>query len=176
MSQAKYGQADQIGYLVADLDKSIAGWIETMGVGPWTVFRNVSLNGAYRGVEGVVTMDVGLAYQGDIQIELIQVTNDTPSPYRKADGEAILGIHHLAWMVDDVESAVARASADGLSTVFTATNPASSVAYMERPGEPGLLFEFIESPATREMMNAGIVASKKWDGSNPVHVIDFAAG
>ncbi|SNS61115.1 Catechol 2,3-dioxygenase [Sphingomonas laterariae] len=175
MTQAKYGPIDQIGYLVDDLDASIARWIDLMGVGPWTVFRNVSLNGSYRGQAGTVTMDVGLAYQGDVQIELIKITNETPSPYRDAAGQPILGVHHVAWVVDDLEAVVARAKADGLKVAFEATNPGTRVVYMEADGEPGVLFEFIESPATRDMINSGIVATRNWDGSNPVHVIDFAA-
>ncbi|MGH6782455.1 MAG: VOC family protein [Sphingomonadaceae bacterium] len=175
MTQAKYGPIDQIGYLVDDLDASIQRWITLMGVGPWTVFRNVSLDGRYRGHAGVVTMDVGLAYQGDVQIELIKITNETPSPYRDAAGQPILGVHHVAWVVDDLATAVARAEADGLKVAFAAASPGTRVAYMEAEGEPGVLFEFIESPATRDMIGAGIAATKAWDGTNPVHTIDFAA-
>ncbi|WP_380872829.1 glyoxalase [Sphingomonas sp. DBB INV C78] len=175
MTQAKYGPIDQIGYLVDDLDASIQRWIDMMGVGPWTVFRNVSLNGSYRGQAGVVGMDVGLAYQGDVQIELIKITNETPSPYRDAAGKPILGVHHVAWVVDDLDAAVERATADGLKVAFAASSPGTHVAYMEADGEPGVLFEFIESPATRDMIGAGIIATKNWDGTNPVHVIDFAA-
>lgn len=174
MTQAKYGPIDQIGHLVDDLDASIDRWIRLMGVGPWTVFRNVSLNGQYRGAAGIVTMDVGLAYQGDVQIELIKITNATPSPYRDDAGRPILGIHHVAWVVDDLDATVARAVADGLKPVFEASNPASRVAYLEAPGEPGVLFEFIAGEGMRAMIDAGIAATRAWDGSNPVTVIDAA--
>ena len=174
MTKAKYGAIDQIGYLVDDLDASIQRWINLMGVGPWTMFRNVSLDGQYRGQKGIVTMDVALAYQGDVQIELIKITNETPSPYRDASGAPILGVHHIAWVVPDLDDVVTRATADGLKVAFSASNPGTKVAYMEADNEPGVLFEFIESPATRAMIDEGIVIAKTWDGSNPVHVIDFA--
>lgn len=173
MACARFGKIDQVGYLVDDLDASLQRWITTMGVGPWTVFRNVALNGTYRGRETLVTMDVGLAYQGDIQIELIKVTNDTPSPYRTEAGEPILGIHHVAWLVDTLDDAVAQASAGGMKVAFRAANPATQVAYMEVDQEPGLLFEFIQGEGMREMMNGGIAAARVWDGANPVHTIDF---
>ncbi|MGH6632363.1 VOC family protein [Sphingopyxis sp.] len=176
MSQAKYGPIDQIGYLVDDLDASIQRWITLMGVGPWTVFRNVRLDGRYRGHAGVVTMDVGLAYQGNVQVELIKITNETPSPYRDAAGKPILGIHHLAWVVDNLEAAVARAKGDGFKVAFEASNPATRVAYMEADQEPGVLFEFIEGEGMREMINAGIVAARNWDSSSPFHIIDLSAG
>ncbi|MDD3799094.1 MAG: VOC family protein [Novosphingobium sp.] len=175
MTKAKYGPIDQIGYLVGDLDASIARWIDLMGVGPWTVFRNVALDGEYKGVAGTVTMDVGLAYQGDVQIELIQATNGTPSPYRQADGAPILGVHHIAWLVNDLDDAIAKAGTDGLQLAFRASNPGTRVAYFEAPGDPGVLFEFIESEGTRDLIASGKAATRTWDGSNPVHEIDFAA-
>lgn len=175
MSQAKYGPIDQIGMVVDDLDASIARWISTMGVGPWTVFRNVTLNGTYRGEDTVVVMDVGLSYQNDTQIELIHVTNGARSPYLDAAGKPLAGLHHLAWMVDDLDQAVATTQANGLRVVFRAENPGTRVAYLEAEGERGILFEFIESAATRQLVQDGIKATRQWDGSNPVHVIDFAA-
>ena len=175
MSQAKHGPIDQIGMVVDDLDSSIARWLSTMGVGPWTVFRNVTLNGSYRGRDTVVVMDVGLAYQNDTQIELIHVTNGAHSPYLDGSGKPLSGLHHLAWMVDDLDAAVAGAQSDGLRMVFRAENPGTRVAYLEAEGEAGILFEFIESPGTRQLVQDGIKATRNWDGSNPIYVIDFAA-
>lgn len=174
MTKAKYGPIDQIGYLVDDLDASIQHWIDTMGVGPWTVFRHVSLEGAYRGQKGTVTMDVALGYQGTVQIELIQATNDAPSPYRNDDGSPIFGVHHVAWVVKDYDTAVARALADGLELVFEASNPGTRVAYFEMPGNPGTLMEMIHGEGMLAMIKQGIAESRVWDGTNPVHEIGFA--
>lgn len=175
MGRNKYGDIDQIGYLVQDLDASIDRWIRLMGVGPWTMFRNVAMAGHYRGVAGVVTMEVALAYQGSVQIELIKVTNNAPSPYRDAAGRPLLGMHHVAWVVEELDTAVAHAISDGLRLAYNAGNAATRVAYMEADHEPGVLFEFIEGAGMRDMIAAGIAASRQWDGSNPIEVIDFAA-
>ncbi|WP_230956603.1 VOC family protein [Burkholderia cepacia] len=43
MNDPVLGPIDQIGYVVADLDRSIARWRERHGIGPWTVFRKVRL-------------------------------------------------------------------------------------------------------------------------------------
>jgi len=172
---ARFGAIDQTGILVQDLDASIARWIAHSGVGPWMVFRNVRMDGSYRGEPTVVTMDVGLSYQGEMQIELIQVTNDAPSPYRADDGQPLLGLHHLARIVDDLDEAVDAAVAGGMELLFTAQNPGTRVAYLQVPGEPGQLFEFICGADMRAMGAAGIAAARDWDGSDPVTVIDFAA-
>ena len=172
---AKFGAIDQIGILVDDLDASINRWIDHSGVGPWTVFRNVALDGQYRGEPTRVTMHVGLSYQDGVQIELIEATNDAPSPYRADDGSRLLGLHHIARIVDDLDAAVETAVAGGMEVLFTAHNPATRVAYLRVPGEPGQLFEFICGPDMRGMCEAGMAAARDWDGSDPVTVIDFAA-
>ncbi len=173
MTDAMPGPIDQIGFVVADLDQSIAARMRTLGLGPWTVFRGVTLDGQLRGHPVQVSIDVALAYQGDIQIELIQPVGDAPSPYRGANGAPLCGIHHMAWIVDDLDAAVADATARGLSMVFEASNPATRVAYLEAEGDLGVLYEFIEGAGMREMVDAGIAAARRWDGSNPVTTIDM---
>lgn len=175
MSQLKNGPITQIGYVVDDLDAAIAGWIATAGLGPWTVFRNVSLDGVCEGEATTVTMDVGMAYQGDVQIELIEPTNAARSPYRAADGRLLAGPHHLGWLVDDLDAATARARASGLREIFQAQNPGTRVAYFAVPGQPDTRFEYIEGAGLAGMIADGIAATRDWDGTNAVHVIDFAS-
>ncbi|WP_156839610.1 VOC family protein [Novosphingobium aquimarinum] len=166
---------DQIGFLVDDLDAAIARWIRQFGVGPWTVFRNVVLDGHYRGAPTRVGMDVALGYQGDMQIELIAVTDEAASPYRAADGRRLRGLHHIAHIVDDLDLAVRDAQARGLVVVFTASNPSTRVAYLSTPDEPETLFEFIQGEGMREMWEAGVAEARAWDGQEPVRTIDLAS-
>ncbi len=83
MSREVPEPAVQMGYVVADLDAAIDHWVTHAHVGPWTVFRGVTLNGRYAGADTVVTMDVAMGYHGDLQIELMKITSSTPSPYAK---------------------------------------------------------------------------------------------
>jgi hypothetical protein len=172
MSSALLGPISQIGYLVESLEQSMERWRQHLGVGPWTLFRNVSLEGKYRGEPVTVTIDVGLAYQGDIQIELIQVTNDAKSPYRDAEGQPIRGMHHVAWVVDDFEQTLAQLTATGLQVVFEASNPTTRVAYLENESEPGVLYEIIHGIGMRELIQQGIAAARYWDGTDAVRIID----
>jgi len=165
MSNALPGPINQIGYLVDSVEQSMERWRQHLGVGPWTLFRNVSLEGTYRGESVTVTMDVGLAYQGEVQIELIQVTNDAKSPYRDADDRPIRGMHHIAWVVDDFDQTLARLTATGLQTVFEASNSTTRVAYLENESEPGVLYEIIHGIGMRELIQQGIEAARQWDGT-----------
>lgn len=177
MSTRTFGPIKQVAYVVADLDASIRHWIAYTGVGPWTVYRNTTMKGLCRGSETAVKMHVGLSYQGDLQIELIQVVSNTPSPYQDASGRPLLGMHHMAWHSANLDGDVARAQTRGLTTAFAASNGVVRVAYMESAEEPGLLLEFIEAaPLVLDSFAIGVKASREWDGaSQPLHVIDFEA-
>lgn len=169
--------ADQIGMLVTDLDASMQMWMN-MGVGPWTVFRNVRMQGSYCGQPTQVHMDAAMSYQGNVQLELIQWRAGTLCPYVDINGEPLRGLHHMAWLVDDLQAAVAQAEATGGRCVFEASNPSTKVAYVEMaPAGAGdaVMLEFIESAVTRALIAQGIEATQRWDGSRHVHTIDLDA-
>jgi len=171
------GPIRQIAWVVDDLDASIRRWIALHGVGPWMVFRNTAMSGQCRGVNTTVKMHVGLSYQNDMQIELIQVVSKTPSPYQDAQGRSLSGMHHIAWHSSELDRDVADAKTHGMRTVFEASNGAVRVAYLESADESGVLYEFIEAvPLVLDGFASGLLASKHWDGhSTPVTVIDFEA-
>jgi methylmalonyl-CoA/ethylmalonyl-CoA epimerase len=173
MSQALFGSIVQIGHVVADLDAAVAGRIADLGQGPWTIFRGSVLNGYYRGEPTSVTMDVALAYQDGVQIELIQQRGTDASPYINAAGPRT-GLHHIAWLVDDLDVALAAAKARGLNSVFTATSAAVRVAYLNSLTEPEILYELIEGADMRAMIDAGIAATADWNGTYPITEIDMS--
>ena len=171
------GPIRQIAYVVEDLDASIQDWIVLHGIGPWTLYRNTTMRGQCRGAETTVKMHVGLSYQNDVQIELIQPLSNTRSPYQDVSGKPLSGLHHIAWHAQDLDGEVARAQAAGLVPVFAASNGAVRVCYLESPREPGPLYELIEAvPLVLDGFAAGAQASRTWDGRTaPVSVIDFEA-
>jgi len=177
MSHKLFGPIKQIAYVVTDIDASIQQWIKLTGVGPWTVFKNTTMNGDCRGLSTTVKMNVGLSYQDGIQIELIQVLSKTPSPYQDTSGRPLIGMHHIAWHSNNLDGDVARAQQRGLSKAFTASNGVVRVAYMESPESPGMLLELIEAaPAVLDGFSAGLKATDEWDGvSQAVQIFDFEA-
>lgn len=177
MNTRSYGPIRQIAYVVEDLDAAIRHWSDFAGVGPWTVYRNAAMRGYCRGADTTVKMHVGLSYQGEVQIELIEVISRTPSPYQDPGGHSLIGMHHIAWLSHDIDGDVAKARQRGLVPAFEASNGAVRVAYMESASEPGLLLELIEAvPAVLQGFDGGAKAAREWDGkSNAVTVIDFEA-
>lgn len=171
MAQAAQGQIVQLGYLVDNVREGVQHWVDHLGVGPWLHFEGITLTGTFDGQPTEVTINVAMGYQDEMQIELIEVTSDTPSPYQHADGSRILGPHHVAWLTDDLDASVAAAEARGLRTRFLAGTPTMRVAYLDSPGLPGSWFEFIENPSMQQMIDAGIADTRYWDGSNPLRTI-----
>jgi methylmalonyl-CoA/ethylmalonyl-CoA epimerase len=167
---------NQIAWLVEDLDTSMHRWMTHVGVGPWTRYRNVTLRGEGGGRASSVLFDVGLSYQAGVQIELIQVRSEGPSPYRGADGAVLLGMHHVAWLSKDLDTDVERAEARGLTTIFRAATPATRVAYLTPPGELSVVLELIEAtPAVLDGFREGQAACERWDGVPLIREIDLAA-
>ena len=65
------GPIRQVGYVVENLDRAVAQWQTLTGRGPWTCFLNAVLVGRLRDQDVSVTIDVGLGYIDDLEIELI---------------------------------------------------------------------------------------------------------
>ena len=121
-------------------------------------------------------MDVGLSYRDGVQIELIHVRSSEPCPYLDASGTPITGMHHIAYLSDNVDADARKAEAHGLRVIFRAGNDATKVAYMESPGEEGLIIELIEArPGILEGFAAGQAACDAWDGTPHVERFDLGA-
>ena len=74
------GVIRQIGYIVRDFDETLDRWVQ-LGVGPWYVLRGITQSGLYRGEPCMVTLTIGFANSGDLQLEVIHQDDDTPSIY-----------------------------------------------------------------------------------------------
>lgn len=138
-----YGPIKQVAYVVNNLDEAIDNWHSQFGITPFAVVRECSpFNGAtYRGKPmGEVVLNLGFAYIGDIQLELIEQVNDTPSIYREALEGGAHSLHHYCVAVEDYESAYKHASENGFTTVVDNNG---GMAYMESDKIPGLILEII---------------------------------
>ena len=174
---ASLGAIRQTAWLTEDLDASTESWRRFAGIGPWTVYRNVTLEGLYRGQPVSVTIDVALSYQDGMQIEIIRPHGQGPSPYHDDAGRVRVGMHHIAWLVDDVATAKLAAARSGLDILFDAEagGGATRVAYLQAPHDPTILLELIEAnPATLDGFTSGVAASRDWDGASTGAEYDFA--
>lgn len=176
LNESLFGPIKQWGYLVKDLDRSMKFWTEVLGVGPWWGYRNISMEADLHGQKGQITMDVGLAFQNGVQIELIHQTNDAVSPYRDfylSDKEQLM--HQIAYFTPDIDGAIATAVKQGMTQQGYCKTPLGQrYVYMENALLGDVVAELME-------VDEGFVAeyercakeAENWDGSDPYRLITF---
>ena len=71
------GAVRQIGYFVKDFDEALASWVQRAW-GPWFVIRGLTQRVLYRGQPCKVTLSLGMANTGDLQVEVIHQQDETP--------------------------------------------------------------------------------------------------
>jgi len=146
-SVSGFGAIRQVGYVVTNLQTSISQWHASHGYGRWVLFRNVEMAARARGRPSTLKMHVGLGYQDELEIELIEPVSTIDSPYVDAQGKPAVGANHLAWFSSDLDADLRRARERGLEVVFTGQNPVTRFAYLEPPAEPAVRYELIEYTA-----------------------------
>jgi hypothetical protein len=163
------GGVRQFGYVVTDLDQAVASWL-TVGVGPWYLMRGIPQRALYRGQLCEVTLSVAFANSGDMQIELIQQADDTPSIYTEFLAAGGGTFHQLAWWAEDFEAALQSAQDAGWPVVWTdADRGAVRYAYLEPPAGPAAIVEIMELNELSGGMAALVKeAAAGWDGSEPI--------
>ena len=96
----------QHAYVVTDLDAAVRRWSELFGAGPFALrWHHVAPRFAYRGTPAQADVSYAFGYLGDIQVQLIQQHDDTPSIYRDMYGPDEEGFHHVATLVHDFAAA-----------------------------------------------------------------------
>jgi catechol 2,3-dioxygenase-like lactoylglutathione lyase family enzyme len=164
---------DQMGFVVSDIEESMAYWAEVLGVGPWFYLRRSATRNLYfRGEKTPVVSSTALAQAGGVQVELIQLRNDVPSAYRDMNPHGPGALHHLGYFVEDYQAALAARQADGLEVVQNGdVGPAIRFCYLADPRRSGLLVELIEIGSLRPFFTQIADAAKRWDGTEPIREI-----
>lgn len=173
------GPVRQIGYVVTDLDTAVADWLN-LGVGPWFVMRDLAQRVTYRGEPCEVTLSLALANSGDLQIELIQQTDDTPSIFTEFLRSGS-GFHQLAYWTDDFDATMASVAAAGWPVVWSGgEGQGVRYAYIEPGGSESVgrlatIIEIMELTDDSAGMAAFVrQAAEGWDGSDPIRELGGA--
>ena len=91
-------------------------------------------------------MRLAFGNSGEVEIELIEWVAGG-CPHKEFLDAGREGMHHLRFIVDDLDATVAEAQAFGYDAIWGKRyGEGLAVAYMERPGDP-LVIEFFENHA-----------------------------
>ncbi len=140
------GAIDQISFAVADAEDAAQHYASLYG--PFQIVDVPAMDITYRGRPSSVTLKLGFAHLGPLEIELVQVVaGDSPArDHVDAHGD---GFHHIRFPVTDLKATQAAMEQDGWATVFAGDTGGVSFAYLEPPPRPGLpVIELIQGLPT----------------------------
>jgi Glyoxalase/Bleomycin resistance protein/Dioxygenase superfamily len=171
----KFGQPHggiyQFAYTVPDIQAAIADYITTLSVGPWFVRGPFTPPEArYRGQPTQINLSLARAFNGHIQLELIQQHNDVASVYHQPGEARRYGFHHWARLTPTLDADIDRYRGLGYTEVFSDRLPTGArVVYVDATSRlPGML-ELVELTAAQERaVTQMYVAALDWDGTDPV--------
>ena len=135
---------DQISFASDDIDKAIAFWEQQMGVGPWTVFRGITLSMRYDNMQIALPAHVAVAWHDGRVVELIELAGDGPSPFHDALNRPIVGLQRLASVTAEIERDAAEAEARGMERFADGEAAGQRFVYFRSPEAPGVILELLE--------------------------------
>ncbi len=136
---------DHIGIAVNDLDAAVAFYRDTYGVVDW---ERIELPERH--------MSVALCRVGDSMLELIAPTS-AEAAFARFLRERGEGVHHIAYEVADVESALRDVERRGVRLVDAHGKPGihdSCVAFLHPKATMGVLTELVQLPEGHEAAEA----------------------
>ena len=131
------------GVIVRDMDKAIAH-LESLGIGPFGMpggrrWIDIPFKGELHGKAAEWSVKISNAPVGPHEIELLQPSGG-PSALQEFLDESGEGIHHVAYLSDDVKGDVSRLVAQGVEVLTSANLDTGGFAYV-RTQPTGMVIE-----------------------------------
>jgi hypothetical protein len=157
----------QMSYIVPDLQQAIREYAEFLHIGPWTVAERMSPDGMlYRGQPTAPDVTLAMSYSGQLNIELIQQRDDTPSVYRETQQRRGYGFHHWGVATSNFDTDLARYRERGIEVAFSKTFAAGNrIAYVDTTEHLAGMIELIEvNDGVRASFTRMFHTARAWDG------------
>jgi len=172
------GPARQVGCIVKDIDAAIAYWAGTVGAGPFFIMRRIKFDNFRHLGQPAPSPEVSLAFGqfGQLQIELIEQHDMTPSGYRDFLEGGREGPQHMAFWFSDpaeydrVHHELAR---KGMFVRHESTGPGPRFAYFSQGDGIYPELELAEALLPGDNWAEMIAqASMGWTGEDPIRLAD----
>lgn len=165
-----------MGYVVRDIESAMRNWTTTLHIGPFYYVERVpTLDVCFQGASRSPQLSVALTYSGNLQIELIQQHDQTPSSYLNFLATGHEGLHHIGFFTEHYDLDLQRAAEAGLhveqSAVIGDLVGKSTYFASRGHGEPMLKLLALD-PANSELFEMVQTEAERWDGSGPVRRIE----
>ena len=168
-----FGPIRQNGYVVKDMEAALEYWVGAMAVGPWFLVEKVELDWfRHRGERQAPKLSIALANSGDLQIELIQQHDQTPTMYREFLDAGREGLQHVAFWSTEYQALYDDMLAKGyeLGHEGQIGGERGRFAYFESNAHPGTVIEISDISGPKgELFEFIRKAAVDWDGASPIH-------
>ena len=147
-SQLRLPNVGQIGYVVNDVHHTIKDCLVTQKRIPWLVLDHDHQR-SLAGRQGRCTLRIALAYEGPLQLELIQVLKGE-TIHVNATGTSEIKIHHFGFMVRDLENRLKYCQGQGAKLLQKGTINSAGItveyAYLDASniGGTNIILELIQ--------------------------------
>lgn len=120
-----------------------------------------------------MTLTFAFSNSGDVQIELIEQLDDTPSAYTEFLVSGTGGVHQFGWWTEDLDTALKAVRDSGYSEVWSGgDDEGARFVYFEAPAGTAAIVELMEfNDLTRGLAELVRSAADGWDGSDPVRYL-----
>ena len=133
---------NQVGFVVRSMEQALALYEPLFG--PFSTMDPGPMSYDYRGSEEECDMRLAFGKSGDVEIELIEWVAGG-CPHKEFLDAGREGMHHLRFIVQDLDSKVTEAEALGYAAIWSKRyGEGLAVAYLERAGDP-LVIELFEN-------------------------------
>lgn len=162
----------QLGFVVDDVVHAAGEWANVFGVGPFQILPTTEVPCTYRGAPSGITMQVGYAQAGPVQIELIAQHCDRPSVFRDVVERGRTMFHQLCTLTPRYDEKKAFFEGLGYEMRSEIVIPGQRVAYFDTYDDFGFVTELAEeSPRFLEQLEAMAQTAAGWDGHDPVRIL-----
>lgn len=132
---------DQVGYVVRDLDATIARYDALFG--PFTRLDTPLTGVWYRGTPTDVTLRLAFGHTGDLEMEFIEPVSGA-SPHTEFLAAGREGIHHVRYRVPDARATIAAFGTIGFAPIWLHDMGHAVFAYLEHERRDGVLVEVLQ--------------------------------
>jgi hypothetical protein len=119
IAKVKCKGINQIAIVVKDLELVAENYWKILGIGPWAIFKweaPLVYDRKYHGQAVWAREKIALTQVGNMQLELVQPV-EGPSIYRDWLEEHGEGLHHMNFLVDDVDEAAEVLAIEGFTSI-----------------------------------------------------------
>lgn len=168
------GAPVQVAYAVPDARIAAQHWVSRFGAGPFFLRSHIPVSDVvYRGRPARFDHSSAYGQWGDIMVELLQDHDTAPSVVRERYATDESGLHHLAFVVDDLDIATTRLGTLGFEVAMTARSSTTRFHFVDAVGELGHMVELYQrSDHLLEFYDMVRASALDWDGSDPVRDLE----